>query len=190
MKKAPRDLNCKCGALHNRHSSCLCSIRGWEVAWGRCPSDYNLLQFCVSSLSSAFDGGALIVKEKKGGETVMDLWHTGWDRLRKGGAAGFTFQGTVGFVFSFDLRSYQLFLSAAISEEITEMESQHEALYGRNRARSGSLNLLNYAIHCSTQPLPSLFSTSTNLEASSGWVSVLSVNLLPAYHPLKSNGSE
>lgn len=97
---------------------------------------------------------ALIVRKKEGGETMMDFCHTGWDRLREGGA-GFTFQGTVGFVFSCDLWSYQLFLSATISEEITEMESQHEALYGRNREQTSSLNLLNYSIHCRTQPLPS-----------------------------------
>lgn len=98
---------------------------------------------------------ALIVRKEEGGETMMNLWHTRWDRLRKGGAAGFTFQGTVGFVFSCDLRSYQLFLSAAISEEITELESQHEALYGRNGEQAGSLNLLSYTIRCRTQPLPS-----------------------------------
>lgn len=46
------------------------------------------------------------------------------ETLQKGGAAGFTFQGTVGFVFSCDLRSYQLFLLAAISEKMTEMELQ------------------------------------------------------------------
>ena len=46
-KRAHGDLNCKCGALHNRHSSCLHCISDSE-ARGRCPSDYNLLQSCMS----------------------------------------------------------------------------------------------------------------------------------------------
>lgn len=45
----------------------------------------------------------------------------------------------MGFVFSCDLRSYQLFLSAVISEEITEMESEREPLcIAETRERSGA----------------------------------------------------
>lgn len=156
MKKAPRDLNCKCGALCNRHSSCLCCIFDSE-AWGRCPSDYNLLQSCLSSSMFCLwwrREKRFREERRRAGGTMMDFWHTGWDRLREGGAAGFTFQRTVGFVSSCDPWSYQIFLSAAISHQITEMECQHEALYSRNRDKTGMLNLFNYTIHCRTLPLP------------------------------------
>lgn len=173
MKKAPEDLNCKCGVLHKRHSSCLRYISGSE-AWGRCPSDYNLLQSCA--LLSKFclwwrREKALIVRKEEGGKTMMDFWHTGWDSLREGGAAGFTFQGwTVGFVFSCDLWRYQLFLSAAISEGITEMEYQHEALYCRNREWTGSLKLLimRFIAACG----PSLPFLHLNKFGSRFWMSI------------------
>lgn len=56
--------------------------------------------------------------------------------LNTGGAAGFTFQGKVGFVSSCDLWSYQ----------------PCEALHSREIKLTASLNLLNYTMHC----LPSL----------------------------------
>lgn len=151
----------------------------------------TIFRVAVQVLPLMEERKALIARKEEGGETMMDFQHVGWDRLWEGGAAGFTFQGwTVGFVFSCDLWSYQLFLSAAISEGITEMESQHEGLYCRNREQPGSLNLLNYAVHCHMLPLPSFSPPPQILGAGSGWISVLSLNLLPAYHPLKSNSSK
>lgn len=98
----------------------------------------------------------------------------------------------MGFVFSCDLPSYLLFLSAAISEEITEMESQHEALYGRNtESEPGRLSLLNYAIRCFNRDPPfHFFHLHKFLGAGSGWVSALSLNLLPAYQSLMRNCSK
>lgn len=175
-------LNCKCGALRSRHGSCLRCICVSE-AWGRCPSDYNLLQSCVSS--SKFCLWWRREKRLSWGQERERLWwilgirdETHYRR------AGFTFQGTVGFVFSCDLWSYQLFLSAAISEEMTEMESWHRALYSENTE-------LKPAQLCNSFPYASLSLPFPHLKFGSRFrVSVLSLSMLPAYHSLKSNSSK
>lgn len=100
---------------------------------------------------------ALIMKKEEGGDTMMDLWRTGRDRLRDGWSCWVHISRNCGvcfFLVSCGAISY--FFSAAVSEEITEMESQREALYGSNRDQTTGLNLLNYAIHHLTQPLPLL----------------------------------
>ena len=72
----------------------------------------------------------LIVRERRGrGDHDGFVAYGDETDYRKGGAAGFTYQETAGFVFSGDPQSYiSYFFLAAISEEITEMESRHEAL--------------------------------------------------------------
>ena len=65
----------------------------------------------------------LIVRERRGrGDHDGFVAYGDETDYRKGGAAGFTYQETAGFVFSGDPQSYiSYFFLAAISEEITEM---------------------------------------------------------------------
>lgn len=134
---------------------------------------------------------ALIMKKEEGGDTMMDLWRTGRDRLKERvELLGSHFKELRGLFFLASCGAISYFFSAAVSEEITEMESQREALYGSNRDQNHwfkPAQLCNSPPH--TAP-PFAFTTSTNLGTGSGWVSFLSLNLLPAYHPLKSNSSE
>lgn len=71
----------------------------------------------VVPLSSAFDGGEKSAHhEERRGRGHHDGFVAYGTRQTKGtgGAAGFTFQGTAGFVFSRELRSYQLFLFSCL----------------------------------------------------------------------------
>lgn len=100
---------------------------------------------------------ALIMKKEEGGDTMMDLWRTGRDRLKERvELLDSHFKELRGLFFLASCGAISYFFSAAVSEEITEMESQRGALYGSNRDQTTGLNPLNYAIHRLTQPLPLL----------------------------------
>lgn len=83
---------------------------------------------------------ALIMKKEEGGDTMMDLWRTGRDRLKERvELLGSHFKELRGLFFLASCGAISYFFSAAVSEEITEMESQRGALYGSNRDQTTGL---------------------------------------------------
>lgn len=168
-------------------SSCLCCISASE-AWGRCPSDYHLLQSHASSSKFCLwqrREKRLSWRNEGGAEIMMDSWRTGWDRQRKEGAA---FSRNDAVCFLSPSAPLSASLSAAISEEMTKLESHTVRRGERKRA---NLQLQPARLYDSLPPLPFPFSPPPQIWAlAPGWVSALSLNLLPAYHPLKKSGGE
>lgn len=148
--------------LRGRRRSCQRSISGAET-WGRCPSDYNLLQSCAS-LSNFFlwwRSEKRLSQGEKGkgveGGCVMDFWNTGWGRLRRRRS---------GWIHISRMNSGVCFL--LWSEELSAISfSCHlggnywngiwarATVYSRNkRTKRGRLNLHTLTTHLCTEPLP------------------------------------